>query len=245
MTWTHRQSIFQENRSAIPCEEADGNLIKDRLVQLRCHFTWELIIEDIEIPDLENKVLKVIEFQYTNNDVGFHNLLAYVRHLKGQNDEALQSLKQAEGLIQRQSVKQSDQRSLVTWGNCAWVYYHMGRLADAGAYLDKVEHTCKKFEGSSRFRMECPEIDCEEGWALLNCGRKNYDRAKACFEKALKVEPENPEFNTGYAIIAYRQDHNNGSVISLDPLRKAMRLNPDDTCIKALLALKLQEVGIG
>ncbi|KAM6182269.1 interferon-induced protein with tetratricopeptide repeats 1B-like [Erethizon dorsatum] len=224
-------------------KESDGNLIEDSLVQLRCHFTWELIIEDIEISDLENRVLEEIEFRDTKYNVGIHNLLAYVRHLQGQNDEALQSLKEAEDLIQTEHVNQSEKRNLVTWGNYAWVYYHIGRLADTEAYLDRVKNTCKKSEGSSCFRMECPEIDCAEGWALLKCGKRNYERAKACFEKALEVEPENPEFNTGYAITAFRQDYDKRNVISLDPLRKAMRLNPDDAYIKVLLALKLQDIG--
>ncbi|ERE79308.1 interferon-induced protein with tetratricopeptide repeat 1-like protein [Cricetulus griseus] len=64
----------------------------------------------------------------------------------------------------------------------------------------------------------------------------------ACFAKALKVEPENPDYNNGYAVAAYRQDFNDNS-ISLEPLRKAVRLNPDDPYLKVLLALKLQNLG--
>ena len=78
-------------------------------------------------------------------------------------------------------------------------------------------------------------MDCEEGWALLKCGGQNYKRALACFAKALEVEPENPEYNTGHAVIIYRLDHGNGT--SLEPLRKADRLNPGDPYIKVLLAL--------
>lgn len=57
----------------------------------------------------------------------------------------------------------------------------------------------------------------------------------------MEVEPENPEFSTANDIAAYCQDHNNRNAISLDPLRKVMRLNPDDAYIKVLLALKLQD----
>ncbi|KAL2769591.1 interferon-induced protein with tetratricopeptide repeats 1 isoform 3, partial [Daubentonia madagascariensis] len=199
-------------------------------------------------PDLENRVLDQIEFLDSKYNVGIHNLLAYVKHLKGQNEEALESLKEAEDLIQKEHADQSDVRSLVTWGNFAWVYYHMDRLAEVQTHLDKVEDTCKKFANPFRYRMECPEMDCEEGWALLKCGGKNYERAKACFEKALEVDPENPEFNTGYAITAYRLDGFKLAIkghkgFSLQPLRKAVRLNPEDTYIKVLLALKLQDEG--
>ncbi|KAG3264517.1 interferon-induced protein with tetratricopeptide repeats 1 [Ictidomys tridecemlineatus] len=215
--------------------------IQDRLWQLRCHFTWDLQFEDSEIPNLESRILEQIEFLDMKNNVGIHNLLAYVKHVKGQDEKALQSLREAEDLVQREHADQADLRSLVTWGNCAWVYHHMGRLAEAQTYLDKVEDTCKKFASPSHYRLESPEIECEEGWALLKCGEKNYERAKACFERALRVEPENPEFYAGFAITVYRLNYNN--VISLGPLRKAVQLNPDNTYVKVLLALKLQDIG--
>jgi interferon-induced tetratricopeptide repeat-containing protein 1 len=77
-------------------------------------------------------------------------------------------------------------RSLVTWSNYAWLYFHMGKLEKVQTYLDKVENTCQKFASSFRYRVECPEMDCEEGWALLKCGGQNQERAKACFEKLCK-----------------------------------------------------------
>ncbi|XP_062958627.1 interferon-induced protein with tetratricopeptide repeats 1-like [Cynocephalus volans] len=229
-------------------KNAEDRRVKDSLAQLRCHFTWKFLIENSEIPDLENRVLDEIEFLDTKYNVGIHNMLAYVKHLKGQNEKALESLKEAEDLIQRDHANQSDMRSLVTWGNYAWVCYHLGRLAEAQTYLDKVESTCEKLASPFRYRMECPEMDCEEGWALLKCGGQNYERAKACFEKALEADPENAEFSIGYAITTYRLDGFNAAKkrtegFSLHPLRQAIRLNPEDAYIKVLLALKLQEVG--
>ncbi|KAG3264521.1 interferon-induced protein with tetratricopeptide repeats 1B-like [Ictidomys tridecemlineatus] len=224
-------------------EKAHDHGIQDKLGQLRCHFTWGLEIEDNAIPDLESRVMEEIEFLDTRYNVGIHNFLAYVKHLKGQDEEALQSLREAEDLVQREHADQADLRSLVTWGNCAWVYYHMGRLAEAQTYLNKVEDTCKKFASPSHYQLEFPEMDCEEGWALLKCGGQYYERAKACFERALRVEPENPEFSLGFAISSFRGDYDNENVISLEPLRRAVSLNPEDAYVKVLLALKLQDVG--
>ncbi|KAL0616116.1 Interferon-induced protein with tetratricopeptide repeats 1B [Plecturocebus cupreus] len=229
-------------------KESNGKLIEDSLIQLRCHFTWKLLIEAPEIPNLENKILEEIQFQETKYNVGINDLLAYIKHLKGQNEEALESLKEAEDLTQKEHANQADVRSLVTWGNFAWVYYHLGRLAEAQTYLDKVENICKKFSNPFRYRMECPEMDCEEGWALLKCGGKNYERAKACFEKALEVDPENPEFCTGYAITVHHLDGFNTATerneeFSLHALKRAISLNPDDVYIKVLLALRLQDKG--
>ncbi|XP_023571985.1 interferon-induced protein with tetratricopeptide repeats 1-like [Octodon degus] len=225
----------------------DTNQVKDCLVQLKCHFTWELAIEKAEIPDLESRVLEEIAFLDTKYNVGIHNLQAYVEHLKGHNDKALQSLEDAERLIQKEHADQPDTKSLVTWGNYAWVCYHLGSLADARMYLDKVENTCKKLSSHIPFQVKCPEVDCEEEWALLKCGEKHYERALDCFQSALEIEPENPEFNTGYAITVFRLEnfkrYKNERVSSLDSLRKAVRLNPEDAYIKVLLALRLQDVG--
>uniref|UniRef100_A0A8C0R7N7 Interferon induced protein with tetratricopeptide repeats 3 n=1 Tax=Canis lupus dingo TaxID=286419 RepID=A0A8C0R7N7_CANLU len=216
--------------------KSNRHVIEESLVQLRCHFAWELLFEDIEMPDLENRIF----FLFSKQPTGLCEI--------SENQEALESLKEAEDLIQQEHDIQSDVRSLVTWGNYAWLYYHMGRLAEAQAYLDKVENTCMKFAAPSCYRMECPQMDGEEGWALLKCGRKNYERAKACFEKALAEDPENPEFSTGYAITMYRLDSLNmatetSEAFCLQPLKEAIRLNPEDVYIKVLLALKLQDLG--
>lgn len=223
-------------------ENTDNHQIKERLLQLRCHFTWKLLLKDADMPDLESRIFEEIEFLDTKYNVGIRNLLAYVKHLKGQHEEALQSLKEAEDMSQREHADKRDKRNLVTWGNYAWVHFHMGNWDKAQTYLDKVENTCKQLGSPFRYRMECPEMDSEEGWAMMKCGGQNYKQAMACFAKALQVEPENPEFCTGYAIIAYRQDFDD-NMISLEPLRKAVRLNPENSYIKVLFALKLQDIG--
>ncbi|XP_040840569.1 interferon-induced protein with tetratricopeptide repeats 1B-like, partial [Ochotona curzoniae] len=167
------------------------------------HFTWQLFIDDAEIRELESSISEEVQLQPEYSE-GLHNLLGYMQHLQGRNDDALDSLNNARESLKREHIDQSDVRCLVTWGNYAWVYYHMRRWEDTQKYLDKVQEICNRFEDSSRYRVECPEMDCVEGWALLKCGRKNYERAKACFQRALEVDPENPEFNKGYAIAAYR-----------------------------------------
>lgn len=226
------QLLSPSNMSA----KSHSCLIYDSLVELRCHFTWKLVIEKVDMPDLEVRISET-EFFDASYSIGMHNLLAYVRHLKGQQEEALQSLKEAEALIQSEQLSK---RSLATWGNCAWLHYHRGSLAEAQVYLDKVEKVCKEFSSPFRYRLECAEMDCEEGWALLKCGIQNYKGAMACFAKALKVEPENPEYNAGYAVVAYRLDHIDGT--SLQHLQKAVSVKPEDPYLKVLLALKLQDL---
>ncbi|XP_043841957.1 interferon-induced protein with tetratricopeptide repeats 1-like [Dromiciops gliroides] len=225
-------------------EMFEGSPSRDVLLQLRCHFTWDLSRGDLDLPDLENRIVQEIEFLDTKFNVGIHSTLAYVKHLKRQNEEALESLRKAEELIQRDHTEQAEIQSLVAWGNYAWIYYHMGRLPEAQTYLDKVEASCKKLSSPSRYSVELPEIDCEEGWALLKFGGRYYERAKVCFQKALQLKPDNPAFVTGFAIAVYRLDEffrGDPRSVSLEPLRQAVMLHPEDTYIKALLALKLQD----
>nr|KAF6456850.1 hypothetical protein HJG63_011498 [Rousettus aegyptiacus] len=220
--------------------EVSKNSLEKILPQLKCHFTWNLFQKDSPSHDLEDRVCNQIEFLNTEFKATMHNLLAYVKHLHGQNEAALECLQQAEELIQREHADQVEIRSLVTWGNYAWVYYHLGRFSEAQVYVDKVKHTCEKF--SNPYSIECPELDSEEGWTLLQCGGKWNERAKVCFEKALEEKPNNPEFSSGLAIAMYHLDGKPQKQFSLNVLKQAIELSPDNQYIKVLLALKLQNI---
>lgn len=236
----------EPQQSPAAMSEIPKDCLKTILLELECHFTWNLLKEDIDLFDVEDTIGQQLEFLTTKSRLTLYNLLAYVKHLKGQNEDALKCLKQAEEIIQREHSDKEEVRSLVTWGNYAWVYYYMDQLKEAQKYVDKIGDVCKKLSSPSNYKLERPEIDCEKGWALLKFGGKYYQKAKAAFEKALEAEPDNPEFNIGYAITVYRLDDSDreGSIksFSLGPLRKAVTLNPDNSYIKVFLALKLQDV---
>ncbi|NXC73067.1 IFIT5 protein, partial [Anhinga anhinga] len=220
------------------------NSLKSSLLQLECYFTWTLLKQDVDLEDLEETVGNQVEF-FIKSNIANYNLLSYVYHLKNSNEEALRNLQKAEEEVKKNHPDEIPRRSLVTWGNYAWIYYHMERYEEAQTYISKVENTCKKLSSTAQCKIQLPEIYAEQGWALLKFGAKYYDRAKNCFENALKSEPNNPEFNTGYAIAMYRledifyREHEDVS-LALEPLKIAVELNPNDTFIKALLALKLQ-----
>ena len=98
----HRPCIHAESEHiGVECVQLSGkqeerqDQLKDKLLLLRCHFTWDMIIAETEIPDLENRVLEEIMFLDIKYNVGIYNLLAYVKHLRGQNEEALKSLQKA------------------------------------------------------------------------------------------------------------------------------------------------------
>ncbi|NXI36130.1 IFIT5 protein, partial [Galbula dea] len=223
--------------------------LKSSLLQLECHFTWSLLKEDVDLNDLEEKINQKTVFLPDCN-IKNYNLLSYVCHLSNSNDEALRNLQKAEEEIKKNHPDEIARRSLVTWGNYSWIYYHMGRYKEAQTYLSDVENSCKKLSSTAQWKIQLPEIYAEQGWVLLMFGRKYYNRAKNCFENALQDEPDNPEFNAGYAITMYRlEDHFNIQCedvsLSLKPLKRALELDPEQTFIMALIALKLQNLNQG
>ncbi|XP_074089515.1 interferon-induced protein with tetratricopeptide repeats 5-like [Macrotis lagotis] len=226
------------------------NSLRICLLKLNCHFTWDLQKEDIDLHDAEEKIDAQLEYLTLKSNISLFNLMAYVKHLRGQNEEALENLKSALECIEEGDEDQVEKKSLVTWGNYAWIYYHMDRLPEVQTYLDKVEASCKRLSSPFSYKIELPEIECEKGWSFLKFGGRYYERAKACFEKALESDPDHPEFSTGFAIVMYRMDEfykegGGNKSLSLNPLKKALELNPKGTFIKVLLALKLQDIEEG
>ncbi|XP_044095381.1 interferon-induced protein with tetratricopeptide repeats 3 [Neovison vison] len=220
--------------------EVNKDSLEKNLAQLKCHFTWNLPKEDGVLGELEDRVCHQIEWVNAECKATMYNFLAYIKHLRGHHEAALESLRRAEELIQREHPEQADTRSLVTWGNFAWVSYLLGRHVDAQMYVDKVRRVCEKF--SNPYSVECPELDCEEGWTWLKCGAQHSQRAKVCFEKALEEQPNNPEFSSGLAIATYCLDNKPQKPCSVDALKQALELNPDNQYVKVLLALKLQKM---
>ncbi|XP_062988980.1 interferon-induced protein with tetratricopeptide repeats 5-like [Elgaria multicarinata webbii] len=227
-----------------------GNISKDSLEkilqQLECHFTWMLLKEDVDPDEFEERILEQIEFLQSRSKVRNYNLLAYVKYLNGKKEEALENLQKAEEAVKIEYPGEIEKQSLVTWSNRAWVCYHMDKLTESETYTKMVESVCKQHGSASPYKMKLPQIYCEKGWALLKFGGNYYEKAKESFEKALEEEPENPEFNAGYAITVYRMEDyyekkSAAEGSSLEPLKRAVRLNPDDAFVVPLLALKLQE----
>ncbi|KAB1271150.1 Interferon-induced protein with tetratricopeptide repeats 2 [Camelus dromedarius] len=221
-------------------DETTKNSLESSLWRLKCHFTWNLVARGDSLDDFEDRVCNQVEFQNSEFKATMCNILAYIKHCRGQHEAALECLRQAEELIQQEHKDQAEVRSLVTWGNYAWVYYHLGRLSEAKFYLDKVKQVCMKF--SSPYRIESPEMDCEEGWTRLKCGPTQNERAKVCFEKSLEKNPKDPDSTTGLAIVSYRLGKWPQPQNPVDPLRQAIQLNPNNQYVKVLLALKLQKM---
>ncbi|XP_051838629.1 interferon-induced protein with tetratricopeptide repeats 2-like [Antechinus flavipes] len=221
--------------------EAPKDSLEAALKQLSCPFTWHLFEEEPTLKNLEEKISNGLGFSCPQTGASGHNLLAYLKHLQGCDEEALSCLRRAEELTRQEHPGQADARNLVTWGSYAWLYYRLGRRKESRAYLDKVAQTCGRL--ASPYRIDCPEMDCEEGWARLKCGGPHAERAKACFERALERDPSRLELQVGRAVATCVQEEARAwKNQSPDLLRQALALDPGNDYLKVVLALKLQKM---
>ncbi|XP_072559827.1 interferon-induced protein with tetratricopeptide repeats 5-like [Paramormyrops kingsleyae] len=132
---------------------------------------------------------------------------------------------------------------IVTYGNFAWLYYHLDDHVKSMHYLEKVEDIKQRFPTQSPTAFHA-EVYGEMGWTFLMYSWKYIETAKECFEKAMKEHPDNPDWNCGYATALYRVEY--GSNTTEDSpagkqLRRALELSPGDPYIMALLGLKLAD----
>ncbi|XP_069835186.1 interferon-induced protein with tetratricopeptide repeats 5-like [Dendropsophus ebraccatus] len=218
--------------------------LQPRLLQLKCHFTWKLLLKDTDPEEIEDRLYDQLTFLVTKNKYMVYNLLAYMMHLKGDYPKAIANLEKAEEMIKENNPDETDHRYLVTYGNYAWVFYYLNQYEESQKYIDKVEQIHKELKDTP----DQAEIYGEKAWALLKFCGQYYKEAKQCFEKALELEPEDPEWNSGYATAVYRLEVFNGRKCpasecrSIELLKRAIEKNPNDAVVKALLALKLQDL---
>uniref|UniRef100_A0A8C5MZ06 Interferon-induced protein with tetratricopeptide repeats 5 n=1 Tax=Leptobrachium leishanense TaxID=445787 RepID=A0A8C5MZ06_9ANUR len=221
--------------------------LKTLLLQLNCHFTWRLLEKNAEIDEIEERLHNLLEHSLLDaNRYMVYNLLAYIKHLQGNYEEAIANLDEAEksSLANAAGVKS---KLLVTYSNYAWVYYHLKQYDKSQLYIDKVNGVHEELSHTSNAKDTLPEIYGEQGWSMLKFGRLYYKKAKECYEKALKEAPKDPELNSSYATAVYRLEGLEKKCLdknceSLDLLKRAVELNPKDSVVKALLGLTLQDL---
>lgn len=164
---------------------------------LQCHFTWKLGV-DVHNPQHHLQRLEVdIEHMPHQNRVALLGLQAYLHQLKNQSTEALQSLRAAEEHNAEQPA--STAGSLIIYGNYAWIHYLQGSYQEAETYLERIQQLCPTLWDVQLIL----HIHAQKGWSLLVIRPRNGERARACFEHALMLEPENISFRTGLAMALY------------------------------------------
>ncbi|XP_032890371.1 interferon-induced protein with tetratricopeptide repeats 5-like [Amblyraja radiata] len=214
-----------------------------KLGQLQCHFTWGPQMDIVDLDDVKQRLQDSIIIGGKHQGVP-HNQLAYINYLQGNCEEALRDLEEAERRLREIHGDGFERRSIVTHGNRAWLHYHMGQLSEAQSYLDKLEVMCGPLTQGPHVTV--PEVLGEKGWSLLSSHSQCYEEAKECFARALEEDPDNTEWNMGYATALYRLEPS--SVIPENPevcqlvrqLRRVLELDPGKSVARVMLALRLQ-----
>ncbi|XP_065098901.1 interferon-induced protein with tetratricopeptide repeats 10 [Paramisgurnus dabryanus] len=215
--------------------------LRTKLHQLECHFTWALIKTDIDLPDLLNRLEEQLKLDLGKNKAlaRAYSALAYVKFLQGFQEEALNNLMTSVKLYIECHEEEFHKTLIVTYGNLAWLNYHMNNYTECESYLQKLQTIDEKHSTKA---SSVPEVLGEKGWTFLKFSQKYYERAKECFKKGLELEPEDSECNTGYAIALFRTEYGGFTYTNsptIKQLRQAIETNPDDDVLKVLLAMRL------
>ncbi|XP_044035845.1 interferon-induced protein with tetratricopeptide repeats 5-like isoform X2 [Siniperca chuatsi] len=223
--------------------------LHSRLLQLQSRFTWDLKKEDIDLENLSTRLQDHIDLQLGERGAvtRTYSFLAYVRYLQGRPAEAVSLLKQSEEKIGECYGKENEQRLIVMYGDLAWLKYHTGDYTQSHSYCQRVDDILLKYPAGSSTDLH-PEVYGEKGWTYLKFLKSYYPKAIDCFRKALEVQPDDREWNAGYAIALYRTEPEprfletsmeDGESPAIKQLRRALEINPDDGVLLSMLALKL------
>ncbi|XP_056109041.1 interferon-induced protein with tetratricopeptide repeats 5-like [Rhinichthys klamathensis goyatoka] len=215
--------------------------LQPKLDQLECHFTWDIKKVDLVLTDVLNRLEGQVKMGL-GRELGVartHCSLGYLEFLLEHKEGALTHLLKSETLIKENPGENCDKTLIVTYGNLAWINYHMKNYSECESYLMKLQKINETFPTQS---SSVPEVLGEKGWAYLKFSHKYYDRAVEVFQKAVELDPENSEWNAGYAKALYRIEPGTSCTVD-SPAIKQLRLtiddNPDDNASRILLGLKL------
>uniref|UniRef100_A0A3B3QWV4 Uncharacterized protein n=1 Tax=Paramormyrops kingsleyae TaxID=1676925 RepID=A0A3B3QWV4_9TELE len=207
--------------------------------------TWGLRKEDTDLSELQNRLENDINFSSADQAGAKHlfSFLAFLKYLQDQPEEALTNLKKAEDHI-REHNEECEKMLIVTYGNFAWLFYHLNDHVKSMHYLEKLEDIKQRFPTQSPTAFHA-EVYGEMGWTFLMYSRKYNEKAKECFEKALIEHPDNPDWNSGYATALYRVEYESNTTEDSPAgkqLRRALELSPEDPYIMAVFCL-LSRIG--
>ncbi|XP_070846813.1 interferon-induced protein with tetratricopeptide repeats 1-like [Chaetodon trifascialis] len=220
-----------------------------RLQQLQSRFTWDLKKEEIDLNNLSTRLQDHIDLQLGQQGAAArsYSFLAYVRYLQGRPEEAVSLLQQSEKITRESYGEENMRRLIVTYGDLAWLKYHTGDYTQSESYCQAVEDILLTYPTDSSTVLH-PEVYGEKAWTYLKFLKSYYPKGIDCFCQALKLQPDDSEWNAGYAIALYRTEPRLSGTSNQDEespatkqLRRALEINPADGVLLSMLALKLVE----
>ncbi|KAK2911596.1 hypothetical protein Q8A67_003729 [Cirrhinus molitorella] len=129
--------------------------LKTKLILQECHFTWSLREEeDFVLCDLLNRLEEQIQLECKEARVTrAYSSLGFVQYLYGNQQEALANLQKSVALA-KEHYKDSDEVLIATYGDLAWLHYHMNEFSKCEDYLKELERIRRKFSEGFTYSVE-------------------------------------------------------------------------------------------
>ncbi|KAG8003346.1 Interferon-induced protein with tetratricopeptide repeats 1, partial [Nibea albiflora] len=207
-----------------------------RLDALECHFTWDLS------PCRSKLYLLRDNLEDIGTEEGYswlghiYNLQGYVHCMLGLTDDAQRFFSMAAEAFRQMRNTVSDEGPwlVINYGNLAWLHHTKGDQAESQAYLSKVDALMEQYPSPSQDELH-PEIYAEKAWTLMHFGPGKKQQAADCFQRAIRMQPDMPEWHTSYAITLYHQQSNREVEDSvLEKMRIAKTHDPENLYLAAL-----------
>ncbi|XP_038151990.1 interferon-induced protein with tetratricopeptide repeats 2-like, partial [Cyprinodon tularosa] len=210
--------------------------LESKLEALQCHFTW----------DLEPTKSKLNNLRYALEDIGtdegnvwlghISNLQGFIQYKLGSSDKALSIFRRANETFQH--LKNSDKGPwlIVNFGNLAWLNHLMGEDKKSQDYLSKVEALIREYPAPPEEDLH-PEVCAEKAWTLMKFDKEKKLQAAELFQKAVRMHPDNVEWQTSWAILSADPFLDNMEDMTLDvfeKLRSATERDPGNLYVAAL-----------
>ncbi|KAL8222573.1 UNVERIFIED_CONTAM: hypothetical protein K2H54_077492 [Gekko kuhli] len=178
-----------------------SRFLQEALQTLQCHFNWCFLNkEETDVGHtLQTLAAKVQHTAYRNRGV-YLAMQAYLQQLRGNYVEALGSLREAEMVLKQDHPTNFSRQALVTYGNYAWMYYHLANYEMVELYLGRIRQICQSLSSPEPYSARIPEIHAQKGWSLLAAGFQNGEEAKKCFQTALQGDKSNKDFQAGLVV---------------------------------------------
>nr|XP_020668325.1 interferon-induced protein with tetratricopeptide repeats 2-like isoform X1 [Pogona vitticeps] len=178
--------------------------LREKLQALPCHFTWDFEFEDqADVEHLLKYLTLQVKHTLCQNRDTYVTMKAFLYHHQRRYSDALKSLREAEHILAQDHPDNLLRQAVLTYGNYAWIYYHLSNYKMVQRYLDHIAELGRSLCSPHPFPTGLPEILAQKGWSLLVAGVQRGVEAKECFEGARRRDPSNNQLQTGLAMALY------------------------------------------
>lgn len=214
--------------------------MESKLEALQCHFKWDLDYSASLLFQLKEKLEDIGTEEGCSWLGHIYNLQGYIHHQLGFTDEARSFLKKAAEAFRqmRNAVSDTGPWLAVNYGNQAWLHHLQGEPAESQAYLAKLDALTEEYPSPSKEELH-PEIYAEKAWTLMKFGPDHKLLAVECFQSAIRMQPDMPEWHSSYILVLVSTFHHSNPAMMdsiFEKMKIALKHDPENLFLAALHA---------